>query len=84
MIPADAHLVVQWVSLDDIRFDDQDIDHRKVAYYATLLEADGGEAHLAPPILNANLTIRDGRHRLLSHRIAGRHRARCLIVHQRR
>jgi hypothetical protein len=83
MIPADAHLVVTWVSLDDIRWDDQDIDHTKVAYYAAMLQGET-EDHLAPPILNPDLTIRDGRHRLLSHRIAGRHRARCLIVHQRR
>lgn len=83
MIPASAHLVVQWISLDDIKWDDQDIDHSKVSYYATMLEGQGDD-HLAPPILNANLTIRDGRHRLLAHRIAGRQRARCLVVHQRR
>jgi hypothetical protein len=82
MIPAGAHLVVAWVALDDVRFDDQLIDPKQVRFYAAQL--DGHDGHLAPPILNADLSIRDGRHRLLAHRETGRHRARCLIVHIRR
>lgn len=83
MIPATAHLVIEWVSLDSIRFDDQKISPTKLAFYTAQFQGDH-EDHLAPPILNANLTIRNGRHRLLAHKAVGRHRARCLIVHERR
>lgn len=78
MIPPHARLTVEWVPLDAIIFDDQPIDPAQVTFWATLYQ--GTDSHCAPPILNDDLTIRDGRHRLLAHRATGRPAARCLVV----
>lgn len=78
MIPAAAALEVDWVDLAAVRFDAQPIDPAQVEFYTDALA--GHDGHLAPPILNADMTVRDGRHRLLAHLAAGRTRARVLIV----
>lgn len=79
MIPANARMVVEWVPLSEIRFDDQNIDWNQVGFYADQLK--GHNDHLAPPILNRDMTIRDGRHRLIAHRAVGRQSARCIVVY---
>jgi hypothetical protein len=76
-ISNEATLTVKWVPTSRIRLDDQLIDAGKVDYYRELM-ADGG--HLAPPILNPDYTVRDGRHRVLAHRYLGRTHVRVLIV----
>lgn len=79
MIRDEDTLEVRWVPLDAIQWDDQPIDPAQVQFYAGMLATRPG--HLSPPVLNPDLTVRDGRHRLRGHEVAGRHRARCLIVH---
>lgn len=78
MIAADAPIKVAWVNLDQIRMDDQVIDGHQVQFYTSMLQ--GHDGHLAPPILNADMTVRDGRHRILGHQAAGRTHVRCLII----
>ena len=79
VISAAARIDVEWIPLEDVRFDRQPIDRAQVDFYTRLLTGNGD--HVGPPILNADRTVRDGRHRLLAHRAAGRTHARCLIVH---
>jgi hypothetical protein len=78
VISPDSGLEVQWVDLGQIRFDNQEISQKQVDYYTGMLR--GHDWHLSPPVLNADYTVRDGRHRLLAHIAAGRTAARCIIV----
>ena len=79
-IPDTADIEVAWVPTNSIRLDDQSIDYGTVYRYRELM-ADGG--HLAPPVINADHTIRDGRHRVLAHKMLMRDRVRVLIVTER-
>jgi hypothetical protein len=69
---------VAWVAMHRIKWDTQPIDGDQVRFYVEQLA--GHDGHLAPPILNEDYTIRDGRHRLIAHNVLGRTFARCLIV----
>jgi hypothetical protein len=80
VIDKDATLEIEWVRLCDVRFDDQTIDPAQVRFYQDILL--GTDGHVAPPILNRDYTVRDGRHRLIAHLAAGRRSARCIIVTQ--
>lgn len=78
-IAAEQPVTVAWVNLTDVVWDDQPIDEPQVQFYADLLA--GHTGHLSLPVLNADLTVRDGRHRLLAHQRVGRTVARVNIVH---
>jgi hypothetical protein len=78
VIDAADTLTIEWVTLEDILWDDQPLDPAQVDFYAGMLT--GHDGHLSPPVLNADFTIRDGHHRLAAHERAGRSSARCVIV----
>lgn len=78
MISADAAIIVTWVDLNSIVWDDQPIDWAQVEFYASQLA--GNQDHLSLPTLNADMTVRDGRHRLKAHQLVGRTHARVNVV----
>lgn len=63
-IPDHALMTVTWIDPATVKHDSQPIDPEQVEFWKDLYER--GLGQYAPPMLNADLTVRDGRHRLLA------------------
>lgn len=77
-IPSNAMVKLGWVDPAEVVHDDQPIDVEQVYFWR--LQYGKGEGQYAPPILNHDMTIRDGRHRLIAMSRCGITAARVLIV----
>lgn len=78
MIPVEAELTVAWIDPETAVFDGQWIDWAHVEFWKDMYRNEE-YGQYAPPILNEDMTIRDGRHRLKALISLG-YKARVLIV----
>lgn len=77
-IPDSALAEIEWIDPADAKHDDQPIDFTQVDFWVRQYKK--GKGQYAPPILNHDMTIRDGRHRLLAMENCGITMARVIIV----
>lgn len=77
-IPNSALVELGWIDPADAKHDDQPIDFKQVDFWIEQYQK--GEGQYAPPILNYDMTIRDGRHRLLAMENCGITDARVIVV----
>lgn len=77
-IPDSALAEIEWIDPAEAKHDDQPIDITQVRFW--IIQYQKGEGQFAPPILNHDMTIRDGRHRLLAMEFSGITAARVIIV----